>query len=676
MYDNNPDITVFAETNYRTMRRRFGIKRDDRRRHMYVVGKTGMGKSTLLENMIIDDIREGHGVGVVDPHGDLAEKILKFIPSDRINDIVYVNPSDFEYPVAFNILENANPQYKHLIASGLMGVFKKIWPDVWSARMEYILNNTLLALLDYPGTTMLAVNRMLSDKAFRTKVVDRVQDPVVKSFWVDEFAKYNDKFASEAIAPIQNKVGQFLSASVIRNIIGQVRSTINIRECMDTGKIIIMNLSKGRVGEDNSRLLGGMLITKIQLSAMERVDMPESERRDFYLYVDEFQNFATESFATILSEARKYRLSLVVAHQYIEQLDEKVAAAIFGNVGTMVVYRVGAADADYLVKEFTPRFIEEDLVNIPKFSFYLKLMIDGVASEPFSAKCLPPLSDSEITNNEEKVIRSSRERYAIPRLEVEEKIARWSASLDESAKEAAESAPAKKKAINQEMPSPDRPYAAQCVRCGKTIYLNFQPDGIRPVYDSECFAITRAEREAGKTGNSAPTPAAPSPSRPPAQSTPAPASPLAKPPAPRPITLPPSAPSTTAALPPRAPMQPSRPSEQHASTAPSRPLTQTNPTPQRPSQNTVPPRAPQERSSVPPRPFRDNRDTRSVPRPTAPRPTPPRPVEVTPQIPAQTVSLKDLADKKPTRFREKEPNEEEKSSSPKTPTPPRTNDAP
>ncbi len=649
MYDNNPDITVFAETNYRTMRRRFGIKRDDRRRHMYVVGKTGMGKSTLLENMIIDDIREGHGVGVVDPHGDLAEKILKFIPPERINDIVYVNPADFEYPVAFNILENANPQYKHLIASGLMGVFKKIWPDVWSARMEYILNNTLLALLDYPGTTMLAVNRMLSDKAFRTKVVERVQDPVVKSFWVDEFAKYNDKFASEAIAPIQNKVGQFLSASVIRNIIGQVKSTINIRECMDTGKIIIMNLSKGRVGEDNARLLGGMLITKIQLSAMERVDMPESERRDFYLYVDEFQNFATESFATILSEARKYRLSLVVAHQYIEQLDEKVAAAIFGNVGTMVVYRVGAADADYLVKEFTPRFIEEDLVNIPKFSFYLKLMIDGVASEPFSAKCLPPLSPEEDTHNEEKVIRSSRERYAMPRLEVEEKIARWSSSLDESAKEAADSAPSKKKAVNQEMPSPDRPYEAKCVRCGKTIYLNFQPDGVRPVYDSDCFKIVKDEREAKLAGGTMPASPAPTP-----VSTPPPFVAVTPPPpvAPAPIPIPAVPPAT----PPRVSPNPAAASQPRPSERPHSAI----PSPR-------PPYIPRERPVSPSRdtrPSQERRSTGTPQRPTSPathsrplRPpvsAAPHPVETKPTIPAQTFSLKDLADKKPTRFREKE----------------------
>ncbi len=426
----HPDgITVFAQTNFRNQRRRFGIRRDDRLRHMYLIGKTGMGKSTLLENMIIDDIHRGYGVGVVDPHGDLAEKILDFIPPSRINDVVYINPADMDFPVAFNILETAGDKYKHLISSGLMGVFKKIWPDVWSARMEYILNNTILALLDYPGSTMLGINRMLSDRVYRQKVVAKINDPVVKAFWVTEFARYNERFAQEAIAPIQNKVGQFLSASMIRNIVGQVTSTIRIREMMDEGKIIILNLSKGRIGEDNARLFGGLFITKIQLSAMERVEMPESERRDFFLYVDEFQNFATESFANILSEARKYHLGLIMAHQYIEQLDEIVRAAVFGNVGTLIAYRVGAADAEYLEKEFAPRFIIDDIVNLPKYQMYLKLLIDGIVSEPFSAIGLPPIAGQR-TDSLEKVIKVSRERYARSRQMVEEKIARWSSSSE------------------------------------------------------------------------------------------------------------------------------------------------------------------------------------------------------------------------------------------------------
>ena len=421
--NTNTEINFFASTNFRNTNRKFGIKLDDRRRHMYVVGKTGMGKTTLLENMVLNDIYAGHGVGVVDPHGDFAEKIIDYIPPNRINDVVYFNPSDIDYPIGFNILETIDPRYRHLVASGLMGVFKKIWPDVWSARMEYILNNTLLALLEFPNTTLLGINRLLADDAYRKRVVRNLKDPVIRSFWETEFAGYNDRYKQEAVAPVQNKIGQFLSASVIRNIVAQVKSRINIREIMDTKKIFIMNLSKGRIGEDNSRLLGGMLITKIQLAAMERVDTVERDRKDFFLYVDEFQNFATESFSNILSEARKYRLDLIMAHQYMEQLDETVLAAVIGNVGTLVTFRVGSTDAEILAKEFAPTFLETDLVNLTKFQIYLKLMIDGVASQPFSANTLSPINLS--TGSLEKVVRVSRERYATNRENIEDKIMRW-----------------------------------------------------------------------------------------------------------------------------------------------------------------------------------------------------------------------------------------------------------
>lgn len=420
----NPEVNYFGMANYRNQNRKFGIKLDDRRRHMYIVGKTGMGKTTLLENMVLNDIYAGHGLGYVDPHGDTAEKILDYIPANRINDVVYFNPADLDYPIGFNILETIRPEQKHLVASGLMGVFKKIWPDVWSSRMEYILNNTILALLDFPGTTLLGINRLLADAEYRRRVVNNTKDPVIKAFWQTEFAAYNDKYKQEAVAPIQNKIGQFLSASVIRNIVAQVKSRINIREIMDEKKIFIMNLSKGRIGEDNSRLLGGMLITKIQLSAMERVDTPESKRPDFFLYVDEFQNFATESFANILSEARKYRLDLIMAHQYMEQLEEEVLAAVLGNVGSIITFRVGSTDAEILAKEFIPTFVEEDLINLPKFHVYLKLMIDGVASRPFSALTLSPIAVS--TGSMEKVVKVSRERYAQSRDKIEDKIARWS----------------------------------------------------------------------------------------------------------------------------------------------------------------------------------------------------------------------------------------------------------
>ncbi len=427
--DNN-DITIFAKTNFRHKEVPFGIKREDRRRHMYIIGKTGMGKTTLMENMIIQDIANGNGLAFVDPHGDSVEKILDYVPSSRVNDVVYFNPADREFPIAFNILEAVDPNYKHLVASGLMGVFTKIWANLWSARMEYILNNAILALLDSPGNTLLGISRMLIDKKYRKRIVDNIKDPMVKSFWVDEFANWNEKYRMESIAPIQNKVGQFLSSGIIRNIVGQPKSTIDLRSLMDNKKIILMNLAKGRIGEDNSDLLGAMLITKLQLAALSRVDISEQERHDFFLYVDEFQNFATESFATILSEARKYRLNLTIGHQYIGQLtgsdgrSTKVRDAVFGNVGTIVTFRVGAADSEFLEKEFAPQFTENDLVNLPKHHIILKLMINGVASDPFTATTLAPETHRKIANTD-KVIRISRERYANPVAEVEDKILRW-----------------------------------------------------------------------------------------------------------------------------------------------------------------------------------------------------------------------------------------------------------
>ncbi|HOR69204.1 MAG TPA: type IV secretion system DNA-binding domain-containing protein [bacterium] len=495
----NGEVTLFGETTFRSQNQKFGIKVDDRRRHMYVIGKSGMGKSTLLENMIAQDINKGRGLAVVDPHGDLAEKIIHYIPDRRVEEVVYFNPADAEYPIAFNVVEQVEPHLRHLVASGLIGVFQKLWADSWGPRLEYILRNAILAVLDYPDSTLLAITRMLSDKNFRKRVVEKIQDPVVKAFWVNEFSSYNDKFASEAVAPIQNKVGQFLSSSLIRNIVGQIRSSIDLRKIMDEGKILIMNLSKGRIGEDNSALLGSMMITKLQLAAMSRVDTPEEERRDFYLYVDEFQNFATDSFANILSEARKYHLSLVLAHQYIEQLTDSVRAAVFGNVGTLVVFRVGATDAEFLAKEFLPLFNEEDLVNIPKFNFYIKLMIDGLTSDPFSARTLPPLSKNEQTNNAERVIDYTRSHYASRRDVVEEEIMRWhlnQVGVTESEKKAVNvvdqikpaSAAVSKSNISEQR------FPAVCDGCGQPTTVPFMPDGQRPVYCPECLKRYRAER--------------------------------------------------------------------------------------------------------------------------------------------------------------------------------------
>lgn len=405
-------ITILGKTTFRNQKQLFGIRPDDRRRHTYLIGKTGSGKTTMMESMVISDIRAGHGVGVVDPHGDFAEKLLNFIPEERMDDVVYFNPADVDFPIGFNPLEKVGNEYRHLVASGLMGIFKKIWPDVWSARMEYILNNTLLSLLEFPGSTFLGTMRILSDKDYRKEVVSRLTDPVVKSFWVNEFAKYTQRLESEATAAIQNKVGQFVSNPLIRNILGQEHSTIDIRKIMDEGKILIINLSKGRIGEDNSALLGAMLITKMQLAAMARVDIPEKDRKDFYLYIDEFQNFSTDSFANILSEARKYRLDLILAHQYIEQLEDKVRSAVFGNVGTIACFRVGAEDAEFLEKEFEPEFMGNDLVNLAKYHVYMKLMVDGVATRPFSAEILEPEPFPE-NSFADAIIENNRRRYGV-----------------------------------------------------------------------------------------------------------------------------------------------------------------------------------------------------------------------------------------------------------------------
>ncbi|HEY4484264.1 MAG: hypothetical protein A3I24_01965 [Candidatus Harrisonbacteria bacterium RIFCSPLOWO2_02_FULL_41_13b] len=428
MEDNK---VLFGEVNFRNQRARFGIKQGDRDRHMYVIGKTGMGKTEILKNMVIQDIQAGRGVAFIDPHGDTAEDLPNFVPKERINDVVIFDPSDLDFPIAFNVMDQVDARYRHLVASGLLGVFKKVFGvEVFSARMEYILNNTILALLEFPGATILGINRMLAEKQFREAVVEKITDPLVKAFWTQEFAKYTDRLASEATASVQNKVGQFTSSSLIRNILGQVHSTLDVRKVMDEKKILIMNLSRGKIGEDVSRLLGAMMITKIQLAAMSRADIPEKERASFYLYVDEFQHFATESFANILSEARKFALNLVIAHQYIAQMEEEVQKAVFGNVGTIVTFRVGAEDAEVLEKEFAPEFTANDLVNLAKWQIYLKLMIDGVASNSFSANTLPPWPRPDISYAKE-IIDLSRKTYAHPKEEVEKQIGEWSAKIIE-----------------------------------------------------------------------------------------------------------------------------------------------------------------------------------------------------------------------------------------------------
>jgi energy-coupling factor transporter ATP-binding protein EcfA2 len=425
--DDSQKITYFGETDSRHERQRFGIRAIDRTKHFYVIGKSGMGKSTLLENLAVQDIQNGHGLAFIDPHGGSAEKLLEYIPENRVKDVIYFAPFDMDYPIAFNIMEDVGAEKRHLVVNGLMSVFEKIWEDAWSARMAYILQNTLLALLEYPGATLLAVNRMYTDKEFRNKVVANVTDVSVKSFWTEEYAKYTDKYVQEATPAIQNKIGQFAGNPLIRNIIGQPKSSFDVRKIMDEKKILIVNLSKGRVGEGNARLLGSMLITKIYLAAMSRADESASSMMKlppFYVFVDEFQSFADRSFADILSEARKYKLCLTIAHQYIEQMEDEVREAVFGNVGTMVSFRVGSYDAEVLEKEFAPTFTAVDIVNLGRFQMYLKLMIDSVTSHPFSATALPPIALPPVSYVPE-VIESSRQIYAKPRSEVEKAIVEW-----------------------------------------------------------------------------------------------------------------------------------------------------------------------------------------------------------------------------------------------------------
>jgi hypothetical protein len=435
--EDDKKITYFGETDFRNARTKFGIRRRDRTRHMYVIGKTGMGKSTLLENMAIQDIQGGEGLCFIDPHGSAAEKLIEYVPEHRIKDVIYFAPFDLDNPISFNVLEVIDEERKHLIGAGLMNAFKKAFVDgdgksTFSGRMEYILSMTLLALLDNPGETLLGVNRMYSDKDYRKKIVSNIKDPSVKTFWTDEYAKYSEKVAMEATASIQNKIGQFTANPLIRNLLGQRESSFDFRKVMDDKKILIVNLSKGKMGPDNMRLIGGMVVTKIYLAAMSRADASAKELKElapFYLYVDEFQNFANESFAEILSESRKYNLALTVANQYIDQMTEAVRGAILGNVGSMITFRIGAPDAEIMEKEFTPYFTAEDLVNLGFTQVYLKLMIDGIGSQPFSCTSmgpLPPLPRSF----EQEIIENSRQMYCQPRVAVEAAIAEWFAPVD------------------------------------------------------------------------------------------------------------------------------------------------------------------------------------------------------------------------------------------------------
>ena len=406
----------------------FGISAADQRQHIYIIGKTGSGKTTLLRNLILQHIGLGHGVGLIDPHGDLAEELLHHIPPSRANHLVYFNPGDLEFPIGLNVLANVPPDGRHLVASGIVTAFKGIWRDSWGPRLEYILHNAVSALLDCRNATLLGVNRMLIDERFRAKVIRQVEDPFIRSFWAEEYAGYDERFQREAIAPIQNKVGQFLLNPVVRNILGQIKMKVSVPFIMDNERIFIANLSKGHLGDDKANLLGSLLTTQFQLGAMARANKSEVERRDFYLFIDEFQNFSTDAFVSILAEARKYRLCLVLSHQYIDQLSLPVRQAVLGNVGTLIAFRIGSADAEVMEKEFGYEFPAAMLSDLERYEVVIKLLENGTNRVPFRAKMLPPLENR--IGRKENLIVQSRERFATPRIVIERKLRRWMSSID------------------------------------------------------------------------------------------------------------------------------------------------------------------------------------------------------------------------------------------------------
>jgi energy-coupling factor transporter ATP-binding protein EcfA2 len=403
----------------------FGIAAIDERQHIYIIGKTGSGKTTLLRNLILQHIALGHGVGVIDPHGDLAEELLNHIPPKRADDLVYFNPGDLEFPIGLNVIGNVPLDGRHLVASGIVAAFKGIWRDSWGPRLEYILYNAVSALLECRNQTLLGVNRLLVDDEYRAKVIRQVKDPFIRAFWAEEYENYDERFKREAIAPIQNKLGQFLLNPVIRNILGQIKKKVDIPFVMDNGRLFIANLSKGQLGPDKANLVGSLLVTQFQLGAMARANRPESERRDFYLFIDEFQNFSTDAFASILAEARKYRLPLTLSHQYIDQLSPPVRQAVFGNVGTLIAFRIGYTDAEVMEKEFGKTFTATTLSDLERYEAVVKLLVDSSNLEPFRAKMLPPLENR--IGRKENLIALSRERFAMPRSLIEDKLKRWMA---------------------------------------------------------------------------------------------------------------------------------------------------------------------------------------------------------------------------------------------------------
>ena len=425
--ENTPEreLTLIGDTDYRGQKIRFWIREEDKFRHIYIVGKTGTGKSTFINNMIISDMRAGNGLCLLDPHGELVDDLLEYIPPNRINDVILFDVWDAEYPIGFNLLQADNETEKNKLASGVVATFQKLFENSWGPRLEYILRNVVLSIIDYPNATLMHILRVLTDKEFRDEVISNVKDPLLLKFWHNEFNKWQDKQREEAVWPITNKVGQFLSSRLVRNIFGQPRSKLSIRKAMDEWKIVLVNLSKGKIGEDNANMIGSLMVTKIQIDAMGRADMAKHLRKPFYLYIDEFQNFATKSFATILSEARKYKLSLIVANQYTSQLDETIKDAIFGNVGTIFSFTLGYDDASVMTSQFKEIVSVNDMISLPKFTAYTRLMVEGVSSDPFSMKTLPPFQTDGDPDFIEKVRKQSRQRYAMERGKLEKLMNAW-----------------------------------------------------------------------------------------------------------------------------------------------------------------------------------------------------------------------------------------------------------
>ncbi len=451
---HDENISAFGLTNFRGINHQFGMYRRDRSRHVYIIGQTGAGKSGMLELFALSDVFYNQGYCIVDPHGDFATNNLRFVPESRINDVVYFNPADTEYPVAFNPLELSDPARKPNVSSEVIGVLKRMFGDSWGPRLEHILRYTLLALLDRPEATLLDISRMLTDKDFRKETLDYCRDVTVLQFWKHEFGQWNEKQVNESIAPVLNKVGAFTANPIIRNIIGQPKSSFDIRKIMDEGKILVVNLSKGLIGEDNAGILGAFIVTKVQLAAMSRSDIPDvADRRPFYLYVDEFQNFATDSFAVILSEARKYGLNLTVANQYISQMTDSVRDAVFGNVGTTISFRVSADDAPILSKQFEPTFEAQDLLQMNNRNFVISMIINGEKVPAFSATTLSlPTSPQD---NFDRIVEASRQGYARPRAVIEEEIRTTIEQSEKYKKELSDSGrqPADGEAGNNEKPN-------------------------------------------------------------------------------------------------------------------------------------------------------------------------------------------------------------------------------